>query len=346
MNFRKYKFGYLGLLLGFGIVLFMIWQIGFEDISRILTQASIIYVLLALALDQLAIGLSAFRWLCLIKSVDNCVRYKTIYLIHLVGLAVNNITPFARLGGEPVKLYLLKKRTELKNSEGLATIIACGFYDLGSFLLLDIIAIFLIYFALSLPLNFAYPLFLFVFVFSALLFLLVYVSINNKVSLSIIRWIFSKLKRVVPLRERLERWETNIETDVKHYVTTLKTTFRSVILNVFTTLGARTLEILRIYMIVLAVGGEIDLIWVVVALAFAVASGMIPSPPGGIGIVEPAMLVAFLLGGLTPSLALAVILIDRLVTLGFTSLIGFGCVHFIGLERDITRLSESVKVVK
>lgn len=332
----KHKVGSLSILLGLAIVLYIMWQAGFGNIYMILTQISLSYILIALVIDQIIIGLGAARWMNFIKSANVKVRFKTIYLIYLIGLAVNNITPVARLGGEPVKLYLLNKYAKIRNSVGSATIIASSFFDLGSFLILDIIAILLVYSTLQLPLAFAYPLLFFVIVFSILFLLLVHISVNKKTSLFITHRFISKLKKFKLLQERLERWVERIDKGVKRYVTTMRMSLSStLLLNLLITVVVRVLEVLRIYMIVLAVNECIGFMWIIVALAFAITTGVIPSPPGGFGVVEPAMTAVFLLGGLTLTSAITIVLIDRLLTVGVTSLMGFGCIHLLGVDEEI-----------
>lgn len=332
----KRKIGSFSILLGFAVVFYLTWQAGFGNIYQILTHLTLGYILIALVIDQLIVGLGAIRWMNFIKSANVQVGFKNIYLIHLIGLAVNNITPVARLGGEPVKLYLLNKYTGIRNSIGSATMIASGFFDLGSFLLLNIIAILLVYFTLQLPLAFAYPLFLFVIVFSALFLFLVHISINKKESLFITHWCISRLKKIRLLQERLEKWEKRIDEGVRHYVTTVRASLSStLLLNLFITAVLRVLEVLKVYMIVLAVNAHINIVWIIVALAFLIVTGLIPSPPGGFGVVEPAMTAVFLLGGLALSSAITIVLIDRLLTVGVTSLMGFGCIHFLGVGEEI-----------
>ena len=332
----KRKVGYLSIILGLAIVLYIMWQAGFGNIYRILTHLTLGYILMALIIDQSIVGLGAVRWMNFIKSTNAQVKFRIIYLIHLIALAVNNITPVARLGGEPVKLYLLNKYTKLKNTICFATMIASGFFDLGSFLLLNIIAILLIYFSLQLPLAFAYPLFFFVILFSILFLSLVHISVNKKASLSIANWFISKLERFRILRERLEKLRERMDEWVGHYVTTIRISLRStLLLNLFITILLRILEFLRVYMVVLSLNEHIGFVWIIVALALSTVAGLIPSPPGGLGTVEPVMTAVFLLGGLSLSSSITIVLIDRLLTVGVTSLMGFGCVHFLNVQSEI-----------
>ncbi|OYT54548.1 MAG: hypothetical protein B6U72_02460 [Candidatus Altiarchaeales archaeon ex4484_2] len=334
----KRKAGSFSIFLGFAMVFYIIRQAGFGNIHQILTHLTPGYILMALVIDQLIIGLGAVRWMNFINSANVKVKFRDIYLIHLIGLAVNNVTPVARLGGEPVKLYLLNKYTKIRKSIGSATIIASGFFDLGSFLLLNIIAILLLYFNLQLPLDFAYPLLFFVVVFSTLFLSLVHISIKENESLFITHWLISRLKKIKLLHEGLEKWRERIDEGVKRYVTTVRMSLGStLLLNLFITVTVRVLEVLRVYMIVLAVNEYIDIMWIIVALAFLIAAGLIPSPPGGFGVVEPTMTAVFLLGGLALSSAITIVLIDRLLTIGVTSLMGFGCVHFLGVQSEITK---------
>lgn len=63
----------------------------------------------------------AARWHLLIRSSGSRIKFSKIYLFLLIGLMVNNTTP-GRIGGEPVRAYLLRSKNEVPIGRGLSTI--------------------------------------------------------------------------------------------------------------------------------------------------------------------------------------------------------------------------------
>ncbi len=68
----------------------------------------------------------------------------------MVGLAVNNITPSARGGGEPVRAYMLSKYTKTPMENAFATVIADRGLDTFPFVVLAILTI-IFTFSISTP---------------------------------------------------------------------------------------------------------------------------------------------------------------------------------------------------
>lgn len=71
----------------------------------------------------------AARWQILVRSSGAHVSFSQIYLFLLIGLMINNTTP-GRVGGEPVRAYLLRSRNDVPMGQGLSTIFAERIIDL------------------------------------------------------------------------------------------------------------------------------------------------------------------------------------------------------------------------
>ena len=72
----------------------------------------------------------------------------------MVSLAVNNLTPSGRGGGEPVRAYILSKNSEYHFKDTFATVVADRAMDTFPFLLLAIVTIIGIIFSFfTLPLR-------------------------------------------------------------------------------------------------------------------------------------------------------------------------------------------------
>ncbi len=71
----------------------------------------------------------AARWQVLLRSFGSEVPFKRLYMFLLIGLMVNNTTP-GRVGGEPVRAYLLRMEDATPMGQGLSTIFVERIMDL------------------------------------------------------------------------------------------------------------------------------------------------------------------------------------------------------------------------
>jgi uncharacterized protein (TIRG00374 family) len=64
-----------------------------------------------------------------VNSSGTKVSFKRTLPFYLIGLALNNITP-GKIGGEPVRAYLLKKEAKVSIGQGIASIFAEKIFDI------------------------------------------------------------------------------------------------------------------------------------------------------------------------------------------------------------------------
>lgn len=81
-------------------------------------------------------------------------------------------------------------------------------------------------------------------------------------------------------------------------------------------------DALCLWMCCLAVGAEIRPTQLVIAYCAGMAAASVPIVPGGLGVVDGALILGLVAGGLTSSLAVAAVVLYRLISLGF--IIGAG----------------------
>lgn len=77
----------------------------------------------------LIVVLAAYRWRSLLNSLGYSTRLSTLVQAVLLGLTANNITPSARTGGEPVRVYLLHKTGGVPIESGFATVVGDRILD-------------------------------------------------------------------------------------------------------------------------------------------------------------------------------------------------------------------------
>lgn len=97
------------LIIGIGILIGIILFIGVGNIESAITLANPWYLLFAVVLQFVVYGLWTWRWSINVKTVGINVKKLHLFPMLMVELAVNNLTPSARGGGEPIRGYILSK---------------------------------------------------------------------------------------------------------------------------------------------------------------------------------------------------------------------------------------------
>ena len=182
------------LAIGLAIMGVMLYFIGIDQVIDALKLANFWFILLAILIQFFIFYLYALRWNIVNKTANINTTVKEIIPMVLVGMAINNITPSGRGGGEPVRAYILSKHVNKPTEETFATVIADRALDTFPFLVLAVITIIavMIYFSLSkLILSI---LIISVIVITIAFILLVYMSINQKAGEKITAWIVRIIK--------------------------------------------------------------------------------------------------------------------------------------------------------
>ncbi len=327
--------GIAGFIVSFGIILFLVHTVGFSELLGIYHDINFFYWTLAVLTYVLVIFLSAIRWNEFIIDMGMKARFASVFAISWIGCAINSVTPVAISGGEPAKAYFLSKVSSTKKSRTFATVIATDFLEYGSFVLLDVIAVMIIHFRLDLPVIILYPLLLAIGVGILILGSLIYTSLNRKASLTVTLFFTSILKKFRIFKNHILRFESNLEHNIHVFNTALREiSFMTIISTMSISVFSRVLDVLRLYLVILALGGGIDPLFIVIAIAFATVASIVPLLPGAIGAVEPAMIAGFVLGGVSLPLATAVVIVDRIIVLGLNTSLGFGCMYFLGYKNQ------------
>jgi len=111
------------------LILSMILITDPEAIWEDLVDTDFSIILCVVGLYLLNGVVKAARWQVLLRSFGSEVPFKRLYMFLLIGLMVNNTTP-GRVGGEPVRAYLLRLEDETPMGQGLSTIFVERIMDL------------------------------------------------------------------------------------------------------------------------------------------------------------------------------------------------------------------------
>lgn len=298
------------IALGILTIYIILEFLGIHNIIPILVTVNPFLLLLALGVHLATIGVLCLRIRSIAGPASSLKHYmKTTF----AGLFVNFITPVMKIGGEPVKIYMLRK--ELGGSRASAAIVMDTFVEIMSsyitFLLVFVSFFFLI------PGN------LMIYYVSFLVITLVLSAVFLKVSLTpkwlskIFDFFIRKLSRFV----RIEK---------KDYATMYYDSFKTLLKNrkiMFSSLGfsllGKVLEFIRIWLVFLALGTSLPWSTVAVFWGFLLVLLLIPWIPGGLGLIEAGSILAFVALGVNPYLAATAVILDRLIWFWTILFIGF-----------------------
>jgi len=315
---------------GIGVSLFLavLYLIGIEEIITNILKINILIYLMSVGCIFASISLWVMRWKIFLKSDDENVPFTRLFQYLIMGFSVNNLTPIAKMGGEPVRAYILKKRENIKMRRGLATILA----DLSVFFLVTVFVV--ITSMILITLTFTPPIWLKVVligfvIFSIVVFLgLVGVYSDLNIIPKILNWIGSKIKRIRPYKEKLLNKYQEFQGTFKNCLDNKPIFLEAVVY----TLIARCFELLKFFFLFLSLGFYMDPVKIFIALGIAAILMAVPATPGSLGIFEGGMISVFVMLGAPAGIAATVVFLERLVWYWLVTLIGGSLGAYYGID--------------
>lgn len=311
------------LLFGLLIMAVMLYFIGIDEVIEALKLSNLWLVLLAIVIQIFTYFLYTWRWNIINKTADMDLGIKRSLPMVLVSLAVNNITPSGRGGGEPVRAYLLAKEGKFKFEDTFATVIADRALDTFPFVILAILTIIGIIFTFSLDIKLIAFLVIMVTLITVAVILLIYVCINEAFGLKLTSWIIKIVRRFY--KKFNEDTEKRIIEAVKTFQARMNALLRDKTILYYAlplSFVIWIFEILRVYVVFLAFGARVSPI--IIGEVFILASfvGMVPLLPGGLGAVDGIMILFYANAGITASLSAAATVVERLISFWMTTFVG------------------------
>lgn len=328
----KYK-TLLLLFLGIGVLAVMIIIIGPAKVEESFKFANPLYIVLAFILQITIYLLLTERWSITIRPLGISVKKLHLLPMLLVGLAVNNITPSGRGGGEPIRAYILSKYSNSPMESSFATVIADRGLDTLPFFLLAVLT--LIYAVLFLKLSFGMMVLLLISLMLLLIvfILILYTSLNQrmgkKITLRLVRLV-KKLSR--KKHNRLEERALDALNGFQKSIRILIKNRTVLIYGLPISFLIWLMEILRIYIVFSAFDVPISLELVAAVFIISTLVGIIPLLPGGLGTVDGIMIVLYSVAGIPPSISAAATILERLISFWMTSLLGIAMLPYFGRE--------------
>lgn len=322
------------LLLGISvlILLAMLYFVGIDQVIDALKVANIGIIALAILTQVFTYFLYTLRWQILNKLADMDVGIKKLLPMILVGLAVNNITPSGRGGGEPVRAYLLSKEKEEYHFEDtLATVVADRALDTFPFVVLAAITIVSMTLFFNLDLWLLVVMILAVIVIIAILIVLIYMCINPGFGSKVDGWIIGLVRRFY--KRNSEKLENQIHDAIFGFQDTMKLLIsnkKGLVYTLTLSFIIWIFEIFRVYLVFLAFGANVNPIIIGEVFIVACLVGMIPLLPGGLGAVDGLMILFYSAAGVSASVSASATVIERLISFWMATIIGMVIMPYYG----------------
>ncbi len=305
-------------LVGFALFVAIFYLIGFDKLLNQLLKVYLPYFLMAVIFLILFVLLWAMRWWLFVRKAEPGIPYFDILKNHVVGLAVNNLTPVAKLGGEPVKAYILNRKHKIGIGEGLATVLSDLTMEFITSIGVVIVAMFL-YITFTNP-PFWIILIVLFFLIVAFLVLAGLMEIQSERDLipKFIRWLSNRSKRMEPHTERILEGYKEFQQAFRRGLKDRKTFIAGLTLAILLKIA----EISSYYFLFLSLGYEVSLVTLVIIMGVNAMLLSIPATPGSLGVLEGGLISTFILLGVPSAEASAAVFLQRLILFWGVTVVG------------------------
>jgi uncharacterized protein (TIRG00374 family) len=128
------------------MIVTMILMANPRDLVSALGGVNLFLVFIVIVLYFINLFVKALRWHILVNSTEDSkkVPFKRILPYYLIGLALNNVTP-GRIGGDPVRAYILKSKEKVPLGQGLSSVFIEKIADLFILAILALIGVLLLF---------------------------------------------------------------------------------------------------------------------------------------------------------------------------------------------------------
>ncbi len=312
-----------------GVAGWLLSRENFYQMFEAIRSADYLLIGSAIAAYFISVAIWASRWQTALSFINCRISFVTRYLILCATVFLNNITPGARVGGDPFgRIYMLRKLENTNYSSGMASLI-------GEFALTPLVVVSCLMAGLLLQFG--------------------RTSLQSSLILAT-AWVLAALgtvffprllkkrialKRISGIARRVLRWFGR-HRDVQATVEGIEA-FYSSTYNIMDKwqkvlpIGAWTLligavDIFRFYAIFLALGYHPSVSTLLVASSLPIIVGLVPLLPGGLVLVEGSLISVLVLFGVPPNVAMATTVIDRGIMFVMASIVGAGIFSYLGVK--------------
>ncbi len=312
------------------LALLTISLFGIGDVAFVVANSNISLLAFAAACQTVIMLLYAARFR-LVSSKYKKLSFKDALYISTVGNFVSMVTPIARIGGQPLMIYLTKPK--IGNAKSSAIVLMDTMIDFIPSTVL-VMAILLLFYG-RIPYQLLLPLVVFAIITGIMLAGFMKLFLSKDVLARLLDWFIERIRRF----RKLDRiFHAHIfEKSFRHVLADKKIMSAGMGVSFM----IKFFELLRIWIIFSAIGIFLSPVTVLIIWAVMILLLTIPWLPGSLGLFEFGASSAFIVLGLAASQAAGGVLLDRFVSFWFV--IAFS-LAVIWLSRQ--RLGEIMKLAE
>lgn len=141
------------VLFALGILLFVysIYVLGGASVELLRANFNAKYMWLYVVFTTLSIFPLVWRWQAILKGFGESIGFLKLLRMQLAGYAVSFVTPSSRIGGEPLRIYMLKKECDVDYKTGTASIVLDKYMEYLGSLTFGLIGVALLIFVPNIP---------------------------------------------------------------------------------------------------------------------------------------------------------------------------------------------------
>lgn len=303
-----------------------------QEVYLLIKEINSFYFLLAFVSCLLTILLWNLRFLISLRGLIN-ISYLKLFPVLLAGIFVNQITPGAGTGGEPVRAYFLNKKYKKPKSKILGCIFADKFFNLVVFIFFVVFSIFFVLIFLKISSIAKIILLIFLLIIFSCAFLFVkFLFGKSKINFGwLIRIIFS-FRNIRKKFKTQKNFENYFHKRIEHFSLLFKKVFlhkRTFYISMLISLTIWILNFLTSYFLFLSIGVHINFLWIIIVVSLGQFIGEISLFPGGIGLIEGMTFLLYSAFGIIQPFALIVAFLSRIIFYFFSLLIGGICLAYL-----------------
>jgi uncharacterized membrane protein YbhN (UPF0104 family) len=126
-------------LFGLGLLAFLLWRVDWQELTRIVSQASVGYVGVALLIELLNVLPRVLRWRALLLTQGTREPFLRLFSIYLVGSFFNNFLP-SNVGGDSVRMLRMGQLTG-QGVDAVSSVLVERLCGLFAVLLMGVVAV-------------------------------------------------------------------------------------------------------------------------------------------------------------------------------------------------------------
>ena len=148
---RKLLFFLISILIGFGLLFWIIKIVGWEEIKLAFLTFSGWHGLIILILTISTLAIGNWRWKEILKHQGNNISFFSLFRVYLAAFSIMFFTPIVMLGGETFRSYILRKKYSISWNKGIASVFADRIIEITIYLIIILIGVIFLFSSRGLP---------------------------------------------------------------------------------------------------------------------------------------------------------------------------------------------------